>query len=207
MSLVHCYKRKRIISLSFFLMLTFIAKFALTQSANRSFKNPSDIDSVLPLYRLGIQIQASILPKGNIITTGGNYSLQSRLQSSYGLGINYQANVDNAWSMIYGLQINLTQSNYFLHIPDSDLSGFLSTAGAPQIEDKQVYFRIGIPIQLSYGFAYNKTGFYNFKGGLKLNYSGFSNDERITVRLADSNFQLSTIFKGILRAITNKSHG
>jgi hypothetical protein len=204
MCLTNKNTRKRAISLSCILLQIFISKFIIAQTNSKSLENLSVLDSILPPYNIGIQIQASLLPRGNIITTEGNYRLQSRLQSSYSLGLNYQVNLDYAWSMIYGLHVNLNKSNYFLHIPDSELKGFLSTSGAPQIEDKEVYFRLAIPVQLAHSLAHSKKGFYSIKGGVKLNYSGFSNDERITVRLADSNFQLKTIFYGDFTSNNNK---
>lgn len=152
--------------LSLLLPLLLAAKLVAATENYISTKLPT-FDSIPPIRQIGVQIQASISSNGNIITSTGKYHLQSRLQSLFGAGVNYQLNFDNYLSMIYGVQINLLSTNYYLHIPDSDLSGFLSTGGAPQIEDRQVYYKIVLPVMLSYRFLQKANGYYSLNAGFK----------------------------------------
>ena len=193
-----------------FLFLLFLAlstpalsQYTVKKQELSSLK-PLAKDSLPPAYRIGIEIQASMLPKGSINTITGNYRLQSRGQSSFSLGLCYEGILDKAFHLSYGLQVNLINSHYYLHIPDRDLPGFLSTKGAPQIEDKQAYFRVGLPVLVSYHFAQRKKSDYAIKTGLKLNYSGFSSDESVTTRLADTNYQFHTIFNGDFTSNNNQ---
>jgi hypothetical protein len=191
-----------------FLLLLALSTAALSQTTAKKHELSSSKllakDSVPPAYLIGVEMQASILPKGIISTIEGNYHLQSRIQSSFSLGLNYEVILDNSFNMTYGLQVNLTNSNYYLHIADNQLPGFLRTKGAPQIEDKQNYFKVAFPVLISYHFPYSKTSDYAIKAGLKLNYSGFSGDERVTTQLADTNYQFYTIFNGAFTSNNNQ---
>ena len=189
--------------LSLLLPLLLAAKLVAATENYISTKLPT-LDSIPPIRQIGVQIQASISPSGNIITSTGKYHLQSRLQSLFGAGVNYQLNFDNYLSLIYGVQINLLSTNYYLHIPDSDLSGFLSTGGAPQIEDKQVYYKIAFPVMLSYRFLQKVDGYYSLNAGFKVNYSGFSPDENTSTQIADTNYKLQNIFTGKFSSDNNK---
>lgn len=191
-------------SLSLIFLNLIYANFVLAQQPEKRFQKELVLDSILPHYDIRFQIQASLLRNANIINLQGKYSLQSRQQSAYSAGLHYQLNLDSSLNIEYGFEVNFTSSNYYLHIPDSELPGFLSTSGAPQIEDKQVYYRIAIPVSLSRKIAHTKQGFYSLQAGIKFNYSGFSNDETTSVQLGDSSFQLTTIFRGEFQSNNNK---
>lgn len=151
-------------------------------------------DSVVPSSYIGVLLQASSFSKAKVTAGEGRYKLNTRTHSAFTAGLFYQRNLDSFWSMVYGLQVNLLSSTYYLHIPDRELPGFSSTSGAPQIEDKQVYYGISAPVLLQRNFAYKNSGHFTAQAGIKINYSGFSNDEETTVRLADTNLQFSSIF-------------
>ena len=146
--------------------------------------------------KFSVVLTGSLLPKASIKTTEGNYHLQSKLQSSFSVGINYDFKLTSTWSLQTGLGLTLTKRNFFLHIPDSDLRGFLSTEGAPQIEDKEVIPILVLPILVKRRCFSNSKGFWEVGAGINLNYSGFLDDEIITSAIADTNYQLTNIFYG-----------
>lgn len=183
--------RKRIYSLSCILLFFFVMKPALPQD-----KTLYMFDSILPHHYFGVILEAAPLPKGNISTITGNYRLNSRLQSSFSAGFIYQVNLDYKWNIRYGLELNVMNTNYYMHIPDTDLRGYPSTSGAPQIEDKQVYFKLSLPILLTYNFSFSKCGFYSIHAGGKINYSGLSSDETTNVQMVDYSGQFTTLFSG-----------
>lgn len=205
------YKGKRRRSLSFILL--FIAAFdhGYTQKRNdlthdKTYKDSLAIHlkTILKQNILSLQINGSVLPRGNIKTIEGNYHLRSKLQSSFAVGADYQFNLSNFWSCISGIHINLTKTNFFLHIPDSDLPAFLSTNGAPQIEEKEVNFRLMIPFKMVRRMYIKKNGFWDVKAGFILNYSGFNSDALITTSLADTNYMQQNIFYGNFKGDNNK---
>jgi hypothetical protein len=174
----------------------FISAFFL--SPLYSFSQANDLPDPCrqTINKFSIELKASVLPKANIETQEGNYHLQSKLQSSFSAGINYQLGLSRLWSFRSGLQFTLTKWNFFLHIPDADLPGYPSTGGAPQIEDKDLYLKVVIPFLLNRNFQCSERGFWNVSGGINLNYSGFNVDEGIAVYIGDSNHQQTTIFDG-----------
>ena len=184
--------------------LFIVMLFLMTKPSQSQNKESLLSGSILPHRSIGVQIQANIAPKGSIATIAGNYPLQSKLQSSFDGGFVCQFNLDSYWNMSYGLQLNIVSTNYYLHIPDSDLPGYPSSGGAPQIEDKQAYFKLAIPVLLSYNFLFDRHSFYSLRTGGKLNYSGFSIDERVSTSIADSNRQLTKIFQGDFTSGNNK---
>lgn len=168
--------------------------------------NPHDSpqDSVPRRCYFGVQFFATAVPKPDFRVTAGTYRLQSKLQALFGAGLNYFVSLDQSFSMVYGLEVHLLSTNYFLLIPDNDLAGFLSTEGAPQIQDKEVYFKMAFPVLLSYRLGNtNKTG-YSLSAGLKLNYSGFSPDISTNTQIADASLQRETIFRGEFKSSNNK---
>ena len=163
-----------------------------------------DRDILVKQNKIGIQIKGCVLPKANINTLEGKYQLQSRIQSAFSAGVTYQPNPNNAWDVSTGLQLELTNWNFFIHIPDSDLNGYLSTEGAPQIENKEVHFKIALPVQVVHQFGNGDHGSFGSKAGIKINYSGFSPDESITTWIADTNFNFTKIFHGEFKSDNNK---
>lgn len=170
--------------------------------AQKNFAQYSD--ELVNRYIIGIQTNACVLPKANIKTFEGNYHLRSALQSSFSIGVNYQINFTPSWGFSSGIRLDLIKRNFFLHIPDSDLPGYLSTGGAPQIESKEIYPRLVVPIKIVRNFNYNDKGFWDLSAGINVNYSGFSDDVIITTSIADSNFQLKQIFYGDFTSDNNK---
>jgi hypothetical protein len=81
--------RKRKAFLSFLVLLLFHSQINYAQYG----------DIPLKQKRIGIQIKGNVLPKSTINTIEGNYHLQSRIQSSFSAGINYQPNPGNAWCL------------------------------------------------------------------------------------------------------------
>jgi hypothetical protein len=184
-----------------------------TKNKNRGFLNfyifllaiaPRDVfgqlkNSELLKYtqnKFSIELNVALLTKADIHTIEGNYELESRLQSAFSAGINYDFKINTLHGFQSGIHFTLTKRNFFLHVPDSDLEGFLSSGGAPQIEDKELALKLVIPFLFKRRFSYEKMSFWELVAGVNLNYSGFSNDEIITVSIADSNYQLTEIFYG-----------
>lgn len=161
-------------------------------------------DSIPPHHYIGVQMQAGAVPGGSINTITGNYHLHSKLQSCFSAAFVYQVNLGYRWSMNYGLQITVLSTNYYLLIPNSDLSGYPGSNEAPQIWDKQAYFKVALPVLLSYNCLFNKKGLYSARAGIKLNYSGFSLDERVGMSIVDSNRQSTEIFSGDFTSNNNK---
>lgn len=127
----------------------FVLCSLLVQSQQNSIQNnyyKSENNAVHPYsfkelkeHNISIQIRAGIQPLPPIKTFEGDYHLQSTRQTSFSAGFNYQINRDSLWEISTGIDVILNRSHYFLHIPDEDLKGFLSTGGAPQIENKEVF--------------------------------------------------------------------
>jgi hypothetical protein len=163
-------------------------------SAQNRFSLPKD--SIPPHHYLAVRIEAGLLTYKTITTQCGNYRLQSKPQGSFSGGFIYQLNMGHRWSMSYGLLFNVVSTNYYLHIPDSDLKGYPSTGGAPQIEDKEVYYKASLPVFLSYNFCFNKKGFYSVHAGGKVNYSGVGVDLISGTMMQDSSGRLKEIFRG-----------
>ena len=180
--------------------LSFIILFLFCTQKNFAQYN----DKLVNRYIIGIQTNACVLPNANIKTIEGNYHLRSALQSSFSIGVNYQQNFTRLWGFGSGLRLDIIKRNFFLHIPDSDLPGYLSTEGAPQIESKEIYPRLVVPIKIIRNFNYNDRGFWDLSAGINVNYSGFSEDVTITTSIADSNFQLKRIFYGDFTSDNNK---
>jgi len=162
------------------------------------------IKDSIPLHHyLAVRIEGGLLTETPVTTQTGNYRLQSRPQGSFSGGFIYQLNMGQRWSMSYGLLFNVVSTNYYLHIPDSSLKGYPSTGGAPQIEDKEVYYKASLPVFLSYNFCFNKKGFYSVHAGGKVNYSGIGVDLISGTLLQDSSGRLKEIFRDSF--IYNKS--
>lgn len=191
-------RRKRNVVFSSILL-----SITLTQIAYAQDDTLYDSREYINNNSIGVQLKAGVLPGADFDITEGTYHLKSRLQSSFSIGMNYQTNLDHSWGINWGLHINLTKRNFFIHIPDSDLNGYLSSQGAPQIEDKDIYLRLVIPFRVIHKFLYNDHGFWDLKAGLNLNYSGFSNDEIITASIADTNYQSRNIFYGEFKSNNN----
>jgi hypothetical protein len=208
---IHIKERTTI--LSFIMLFILLPKINYAQY-NRPLNNSAKYDSTIKKWTdynkelkqnyIGIQIKACALPKANINTIEGTYQLKSSLQSSFSIGMNYLVNRNSLWGINSGLHMNITKRNFFIHIPDNDLKGFLSTEGAPQIEDKEVFFKLVVPLTVVRNLKFNNRSFWNLKAGINLNYSGFSSDETITTSIADTNYQLKDIFNGNFNSNNNK---
>ena len=153
-------------------------------------------DSIPPRHYFAFRVEAGVVLEKPCTTLTGNYQLQSKPQGSFSGGLVYQLNMSRRWNTSYGLLLNIVSANYYVHIPDSDLKGFPSTAGAPQIEDKQVYYRASLPVSLTCNFSCSNNGFYGLHAGGKLHYSGGGTDMTTGVTMIDSTGGQSNIFKG-----------
>jgi hypothetical protein len=174
-----------------------------TKKVSAQNRSPLLKDSILPHHYFAVRIEGGLLTEKPVTTQTGNYRLQSRPQGSFSGGFIYQLNMGHRWSMSYGLLFNVVSTNYYLHIPDSNLKGYPSTGGAPQIQDKEVYYKASLPVFLSYNFCFNKKGFYSVHAGGKLNYSGVGVDLISGTAMQDSSGRWTELFKGSF--IYNKS--
>jgi hypothetical protein len=193
------YRQRKTNFVLFFVSLLFIYPETIFSQARTLI-----YDSRTTENKFSIDITGSILPKADIKTMEGNYHLQSQLQSSFSAGIDYNFRLTDLWSFQSGIHLALTKRNFFLHIPDSDLSGFMSTEGAPQIEDKEVVPKLLVPFLFKRKCFFNEKRFWDVSAGINLNYNAFVDDEIIGSAIADTNYQLSNIFYGEFSSNNNK---
>lgn len=113
------------------------------------------------LHSFGIQLSAGVMPKPEIRIIEDYYKMHAGVQPSFDAEFYYTTNTGEFWTYSLGVGVTLISSHYYLHIPDDDLSGFPSTQGAPQIENKQVYFQLKIPFRLAYKFRPVSNGYWN----------------------------------------------
>ena len=197
-------KRKRYLSLSFILILVSFVQITAAQNQNGTIKESITFDSIKENFteifqgnNLSIQIKAEALPKANFKTHEGYYHLFSRPHSSFSAGLNYIFNLKDAWSFYSGLHLNITKSNLFGNIPNSELTELgISRASdsPPLIYYKEVYFRLFVPLIVKRRFSFSKSGFWDIRAGMNLNYSGLAGDGGFIVPIIDSNNQQVKIF-------------
>jgi hypothetical protein len=187
-------RRSLISSLIFFILALIAGKALLAQGT------PED-DFVL--HHLGVQLTAGMMPRAEVKSNEGTYKLHSGLQPSFDAAVYYKTNNGAFWTYAFGLGLTFIASRYNLHIPDADLTGFPSTQGAPQIEEKQVYFQLKIPFRLAYKFRHISNGYWSTEGGFDFKYSGFSTDETVTMSMANANGQQQAIYAGSFSSNNN----
>jgi hypothetical protein len=173
-----------------------VALLSLTKEVHAQRRFHSTTDSIPPRHYFAFRVESGVLVEKPVTTLTGNYQLQSKPQGSFSGGFIYQLNMSRRWNTSYGLLLNIVSANYYLHIPDSDLKGFPSTGGAPQILDKQVYYRASVPVFLTYNFKFSNKGFYGLHAGGKLHYSGGGTDMSLGVVMYDSSRRPNNLFKG-----------
>jgi hypothetical protein len=152
---------------------------------------------------LSIEVTASILPKARITRDEGNYKLKSRIQSSYGLGINYLYDINKSIAVTSGLHFIVGKRNFFLNIPSEDISQY-NLSGHLIIEDKELWGAFWIPLQLEKKINAKKTGLISLKTGLNLRYSGLMTDLVMSGGgIIDSNNQVISIFSAFFSGNNN----
>lgn len=189
-----------------FLILTLIlfSQISYSQKKDKLHKSLTSKDSAAILRNrenifaqnnFSIQIKACALPKANIKTTEGYYHLNSKLHSSFSAGLNYTTNFNNIWVFYSGLHLNITRSNFYKNVPNSDLPGFSRVEDAPPlIYYKDIYTKLVLPAMIMCRFKFDKTGFWDIRAGINLNYSGYSQDENIGMSVSDTNNQQVPVF-------------
>lgn len=143
-----------------------------------------------------ICLDGSFLPKADIRTKEGTYNLNSKLNSNYGIGVNYTIRKRTPLAISSGLHMNVLLSNFHLHIPDQDLNGYISSNGFPQIEITEAYLRLALSFRVIHDFRKDDRNILSINAGANLNYTGFFVDRSIGVFLADTNYQFTKIFSG-----------
>lgn len=131
------------------------------------------------------------------------FQLQPKIPLSLIAGIGKELINDQNWSLLMGLQLQLIHNRYQLHIPDNNLPGLLSTNGAPQIQEKQLYYVASLPLKISRTALRLRNSSFSCGAGAQLNYSGFSIDERSTTSMADSNRRMHTLFTAETKSSNN----
>jgi hypothetical protein len=174
--------------------ISFLLSIFAVQSVNAQDDRSSLIDSIQPHHRLGFFIQALLLPAADIKTNTGNYMLHSHHNGSFSGAFVYQLNLDDRWSMDYGLEFIVVSTNYYEHIPDPDLPGNYPSEGAPQIWDKEAFFKVSLPILASYSFLSGRKSFLAAHAGIKLNYSGPSPDMIVGGSIVDSSGRFTSLY-------------
>jgi hypothetical protein len=185
---------------SLFQIMLFLS-FPFFIKAQKSIKEFNTVDSgFLSIPNKGfynnvsIFLSSSVLPKANIHTKEGDYHLNSKLSSNFGVGINYTIRNGATLAFQSGIHFNVLVNNYYLLIPDSDLGGYISTNGFPQIDINDAYARLTLPVRIIHDLYKNDRYVWNVNGGINIHYNGFLVDRGISVSLADSNYQYTRIF-------------
>ena len=193
----------------FILLLVFFTQIIAAQNQNRVTDNidstKNNFTEVFQKNNISIQIKAEALPKANFKTHEGYYHLFSRPHSSFSAGLNYIFNLNDAWSFYSGLHFNLTKSNYFGNIPPADLtgSGVFISEEPPLIYDKEVYYRLFVPLIAKRRFKFSESGFWDVRSGINLNYSGFSSDVGIGMSVGDTNNRQIHFFNSSFKSNNN----
>lgn len=179
--------RRLISSVIFFILSLLVGKALIAQVAARD---------EFVLHNWSVQLAVGVMPRAEVKRIEGPYKLHSGFQPSYEAALYYKTNNGEYWTYALGFGLTFIASTYYLHIPIADLSGFPGPPGAPQIEDKQVYFQVKIPFRLAYKFRIVSNGYWSTEGGFDIKYSGFSSDLTVGTSIADANGQQQTIYSG-----------
>jgi len=148
-----------------------------------------------------IEVVASILPKAKITwNENSKYHLQSYLQSSYDLGINYIRYLNQYLSISMGLHLVVGKRNFFINIPSSDLTN--SNPSGLLIEQKELWGSLRIPLLIEKKIS-NKCNPFSIKTGLNFRYSGMMPDESFVAIRFDSNNQPTEVFNAEISARNN----
>lgn len=151
-------------------------------------------EMVLKKSNIGVEITASMLPKAKITRETGNYRLRSRLQSAYGIGINYLYNVNKSLLISSGFHVNIGKWNFFANIPSEDLSRY-NVSGRSIIWSKDIWGAMRIPVLIEKKINTKKAGLVSIKTGINFRYSGFMTDLVMSGGgIIDSSNQVISIF-------------
>lgn len=175
-----------------------IAQEMRTNYSDVDFRNRLFTDSVMAdksFYNsISVYLSSSVLPKANIHTKEGDYRLNTKISSNFSVGINYTIRNGATLAFQSGIHFNVLVNNYHLLIPDSDLSGYISTNGFPQIDINDAYARLTLPVRIIHDLYKSNRCVWNMNGGINIHYNGFLVDRGISVSLSDSNYQYTRIF-------------
>jgi hypothetical protein len=183
------------------LLCLLIANFCKGQQAAIENNNKAQIPDFRKKEKkkktaMGIEISSAVLPKAKIIRASGNYKLQSRLQSSYDIGINFIRSISTNTSLSAGIHFVVGKRNFYLNVPDNDVSQF-RVDGLLIVEDKELWGAFRFPILIERKLDSKKWGKVLIKGGLSIRYSGLMPDLRIAGGgVYGPNNQLISIFSG-----------
>ena len=147
-----------------------------------------------------VEATVSLLPKAKITTLEGNYKLQSHLQSAYDLGINYLRYINEKWNLSTGFHFIVGKRNFFVHIPQSDLTN--SNPYGLLIEEKELWGSFRIPLLIEKKLSAKLNPFY-IKAGLNFRYSGLMSEESFGVTRIEPNNQRTDVFNAEISARNN----
>ena len=147
-----------------------------------------------------VEATALLLSKAKIKTLEGNYKLQSHLQSAYDLGINYLRYINEKWNLSTGFHFIVGKRNFFVHIPQSDLTN--SNPYGLLIEEKELWgsFRVTLLIERKLSAKLNPV---YIKAGLNFRYSGLMSEESFGVTRIEPNNQRTDVFNAEISARNN----
>lgn len=135
---------------------------------------------------MGIEITSSVLPKAKIMKIEGKYKLQSHLQSSYDLGLNFLYKISEKTSISTGIHFVVGKWNFFADLPNQDLTPYISD-GRKIIENKELWGAFRIPFLLEKKINSKKWNSMLIRAGINLRYSGLMIDEGIEASIIDAN--------------------
>jgi|GEM_PF-2238924 len=184
------------------LLCVFISNLVVCQVAsinNKDYSNEilySSNNESSKKNKLGLEVSSAILPKATIIKTSGKYKLQSRLQSSYDLGMNVIFKISKYTLITSGLHFIVGKRNFFLNVPDEDVRP-IRADGLLLLDDKELWGAFRIPFCLDIKLRSDKYNGMFIRSGLSLRYSGLMPDLLIEGGgIVDSSNQLISFFSG-----------
>ncbi len=157
--------------------------------------------------KFSIHIGSSIQQRPTFKILEGNYSLYSKHHISYSFGGGMKIALRGNLSLNTGFELLLIKHNFFGNISSEELmqSGIIRHPEAPPIVYyKGAYARLSIPLLFGFEFKKNNITNYEFAAGLKLNYSGFMQDEDIVMLVVDNNNQSTRVFRSNLTSNNQK---
>lgn len=145
---------------------------------------------------MSIEIISSILPKAKITRKEGKYKLQSYLQSSYDLGLNFIYEANKSTSISTGIHFVVGKWNFFKNFPPQDLLPYI-TDGKKMLESKGLWGAFRFPFLFEKKIDSKKNSSLILKTGINIRYSGLMLDLGIGGGgYYDQNGQMISIFSG-----------
>lgn len=212
--LINSETRKRQMLFSCFLLFILFLKTGSSQwdinERQKISKDKISNETIFQKNNFGIQLNASVLPKAIIRVKEGAYVLDSRLHSSFGLGISNTINFNQTTALCTDILLNLIKCNFYKTISNSELNGLgivLPDDAPPIIYYRDVYSKLSVPAIFVKRVRKNENQFWDIRSGIRFNYSGYASDVLITMSDQDIYNQQAQVFSCNLKAIITSGSG